>query len=337
MDIKLAVDVMGGDFKSLSTLQGVQLLLERHTGVKTHLFGPLSIIENWKKHLHESVQDRIFIHHTEQYIDNDTSPRDALRKFPNSSMKLSIEALKSGLADACISSGNTGALVALSTLILRTLENVSRPAIAKSLPTFNLQTAQATGKNVVMLDLGANVDPHEKNLFDNALLGNALYQSLYHKQPNIRLLNIGLEDIKGSLLIKNVHKNLQELKHYQGFIEPDTMLSGNCDVIVTDGFSGNIALKSSEGIAKIFRKKIKRTFTKNIMTKFAASLVQSSLKEELESLSPKQYNGACVLGLKGIIVKSHGNSDGLSFYYALLSAMRLVQNDLLEKIERLSH
>lgn len=335
MKTQLAVDVMGGDFQSSTTLKGVELFLSAQTLSCVHLFGPLSLIEPWLKTLAEHARPRVLVHHTDDYITNETSPMEALRKHPNSSMKLSIEAIRDQRVDACISAGNTGALIALATLILKTLPGISRPAIAKSLPVLNPNTL-STRKEVMMLDLGANPDSNEKNLLDNAFLGQTLFQTQYHRVPSVKLLNLGQEEIKGSTIVKQAHKLLQESSlNYNGFIESDQILLGECDVIVTDGFSGNIALKATEGLAQIVSSKITSAFQTNILTKFAGFFLQSFFNQQLHAFNPKQYNGACLLGLKGIIVKSHGNSCPKSFYYALKTAHELAENRLLEKMQQI--
>ena len=332
MDIKIAVDVMGGDFKEASSLKGVELFLSRTSCTQVHLFGPLDIIEPWHKTLSPSLSQRAIVHHTDDYIDNNTTPKEALRKHPNSSMKLSVESIKSGLTQACVTSGNTGALVALSTLILKTIPSISRPAIAKSLPVLQ---GSSSRREVIMLDLGANPDSNEKNLFDNARLGDILFKIQYKRQPDIRLLNLGMEDIKGSLAVKQAHKLLQESDlNYQGFIEPDQIYNGLCDVIITDGFSGNVALKTSEGLAHILSSKLKAIFSSTPITRFASLFVRNKLSSEMKNLNPKRYNGACVLGLNGIIIKSHGNSDHESFYYALKTTAQLIENKMIEKIQK---
>lgn len=331
MVTKIAVDVMGGDLKDSSSLKGVELFLTKHLSPIVHLFGPITIIDRWFEKLTPSLQCRVIKHHTDIYIDNNTSPKEALRSFPNSSMKLCIESIKNNLTHACVSSGNTGALVALSTLILKTLSNINRPAIAKNLPVL---TPSSQRKNVIMLDLGANPNSSEQNLFDNAILGDALFKIQHHREPEIRLLNLGMEDIKGSLAVKQAHQLLKDSHlNYQGFIEPDQIFSGTCDVIVADGFSGNVALKTSEGVANILVSKLKTIFQSSALTQVAGLLVKSTLSSELKDLNPKRYNGACILGLNGVIVKSHGNSDHESFYHALKTASQLVENQIISKLQ----
>ena len=331
MVTKIAVDVMGGDLQDSSSLKGVELFLTRHLSPIIHLFGPITIIDPWFKDLPPPLQNRVVKHHTDVYIDNNTTPKEALRNYPNSSMKLCIESIKNNLTHACVSSGNTGALVALSTLILKTLNNISRPAIAKNLPVLE---HGAQRKNVIMLDLGANPNSNEQNLFDNAVLGDALFKIQHHREPEIRLLNIGMEDIKGSLAVKQAHKLLQNSNlNYQGFIEPNLIFSGACDIIIADGFSGNVALKTAEGVLNTLSTKLKNIFQSSAITQVAGMLVRSSLNKELKEINPKHYNGACILGLNGIIVKSHGNSDHESFYYALKTANQLVENKMLSKLQ----
>lgn len=330
METNIAVDVMGGDFQEKSSLGGVKLFLENHTYSKIHLFGPTEKISPWYEELSPPLKERVFIHHTDSFIDNNTTPREALRNHPNSSMKLSIESIKSGLTEACVSSGNTGALVALSTITLKTLESVSRPAISKSLPVLAKNSHR---KEILMLDLGANPDSNENNLLDNARLADILFKIQYKKDPEIRLLNLGMEDIKGTHVVKEAHKLLQNSNlNYKGFIEADQIFDGICDIIVTDGFSGNIALKTSEGLVKVLSKKLKNIFTSSPLGFIAHLLVGNQLKSQMGNINPKKHNGACILGLNGIIVKSHGNSDPESFYYALKTAAQLVENKMIARL-----
>lgn len=332
MDIKIAVDVMGGDLKEKSSLEGTKKFLQHHHISQVHLFGPFSLIEKWKKTLCPSLQSRVFIHHTDTFIENNTPVKEALRKFPNASLKLAIESIKSGLTQACVSSGNTGALVGLSTLILKTLPNIARPAIAKNLPILS-QEHSSLREEILMLDLGANTNAHENNLVDNAYLAKALFEASYAKDPEICLLNVGTEEIKGTLIVQKAHQLLKESSlNYKGFIEPDKIFHGYCDVIITDGFSGNIALKTAEGLAKSMIANLHSSLTKNILTKAASFFLKETLKSSLSKLNPKKYNGAILLGLNGVIIKSHGNADAESFYHSLVSAADLVESGMIEKM-----
>jgi glycerol-3-phosphate acyltransferase PlsX len=333
MDIKIAVDVMGGDLKEKSSLEGTKKFLEHYNFAHIHLFGPLPIIDSWKNTLPKSSQKRVFVHHTESYIENHTPVKEALRNYPNSSLKLAIESIKSGLTQACVSSGNTGALVGLSTLILKTLPNIARPAIAKSLPILTKEN-RSLKKDVLMLDLGANTNAHEKNLLDNAFLARALFQSFYSKEPEICLLNVGTEEIKGTFVVQKAHQLLKESSlNYQGFIEPDKIFDGKCDVIITDGFSGNIALKTAEGLAKSITATLQETLNKNILRKISSFFLRFAFKESFSRINPKKYNGAILLGLNGIIIKSHGNADAESFYHSLVSAAGLIESGMIEKMK----
>ena len=272
---------------------------------------------------------RYKILHTKESINMDDEIISAIRGKKKSSMRLGINAVKNKDADACVSAGNTGALMALSKIILKTIPGIDRPAICGSLPTKSGQFH--------MLDLGANVECSAKHLYQFSLMGSALVQSLeLNNKPVIGLLNIGSEEFKGNDTIKSAGQLISKSNlNYAGFVEGDDMFSGKFDVVVADGFAGNIALKSIEGVAKVISHFIKTEFTKNMFTKLSALISLPVLKSVKQRVDPREYNGASLVGLQGVVVKSHGGADSYAFSQAINTAYYEVKNELLNKIESL--
>ena len=272
---------------------------------------------------------RYKIIHTKEFINMNDEIIAAIRTKKNSSMRLAINAVKNKDADACVSSGNTGALMALSKIILKTIPGIDRPAICGSLPTKFGQFH--------MLDLGANVECDAQHLYQFSIMGSALVQSLQlNDKPVVGLMNIGSEEIKGNEKIKSAGQLMQKSNlNYAGFVEGDDIFSGKFDVIVTDGFVGNIALKSIEGVAKVISHFIKKEFTKNIFTKLSALISLPVMNSVKKKVDPRKYNGASLLGLQGVVVKSHGGADSYAFSQAIDTAYNEVKNELLDKIESL--
>ena len=272
---------------------------------------------------------RYKIIHTKESINMDDEIISAIRGKKKSSMRLGINAVKNKDADACVSAGNTGALMALSKIILKTIPGIDRPAICGSLPTKSGQFH--------MLDLGANVECNAKHLYQFSLMGSALVQSLeLNNKPVIGLLNIGSEEFKGNDTIKSAGQLISKSNlNYAGFVEGDDMFSGKFDVVVADGFAGNIALKSIEGVAKVINHFIKTEFTKNMFTKLSALISLPVLKSVKQRVDPREYNGASLVGLQGVVVKSHGGADSYAFSQAINTAYYEVKNELLNKIESL--
>ena len=252
-----------------------------------------------------------------------------LLEVKKSSMKITINAVKDGDAHACVSSGNTGALMSLSKIILKTIDGINRPAICTSLPTKK--------GFVQVLDLGANVECDSNNLYQFSVMGSSIVQSLeISNNPKIGLLNIGSEEYKGNTIIKSAADLLNKSKlNYLGFVEGDEIFSGNYDVVVTDGFTGNIALKSIEGVAGMIKFFIKEEFEKNIYNKISAALSYPVMKGVKKKMDPRVYNGASLLGLNGIVVKSHGSADAFSYSNAIKTAYYEAKNNLLNNIKTL--
>jgi glycerol-3-phosphate acyltransferase PlsX len=273
------------------------------------------------------VQRRIEILHTDEIVFMDDPPAVALRAKRQSSMRLAIEAVKEGRAHAAVSAGNTGALMAIARYVLKTIEGIDRPAIATALPN-------KTGGVTTMLDLGANVDCTAEHLCQFALMGAALVTVIHQKEkPSIGLLNVGAEVIKGNDTVKLAGEMLRESTlNFYGNVEGDDIFKGTTDVVVCDGFVGNVSLKTSEGLAQMLRALIREEFTRNIVTKLMALVASPVLKRFSARVDHRRYNGASLLGLRGIVIKSHGSADSFAFRHALQRAADAASHGLNEKI-----
>jgi glycerol-3-phosphate acyltransferase PlsX len=267
------------------------------------------------------------IRHTDVVVTSDMDVLSSLRFGKKSSMGMAIQAVQSGEANAVVSSGNTGLYMALAKVILKMIEGIDRPAIASIIP----------GKNgkMVCLDLGANSECTIKNLVDFAVMGEALARSVFDKNDiRLALLNIGTEESKGSRLIKKTSEILKKLfSDYVGFVEGDDLSKGNVDVIVTDGFTGNVALKTIEGTAKYIISEMKDAFSNSILSKAGALLAASSINSFKKKLDPRLYNGAILLGLNGVVVKSHGNSDEVGFANSVRFTIDILKNNIFDRIQ----
>ncbi len=323
MSIRLAIDAMGGDGAPDIIIEGVALAQKKYPKVFFLLFGDekriAPLIAKYKLDA-----TRISLIHTSEAISSDMKPSAALRGSKASSMRLAIEAVADGKADAVVSAGNTGAYMALSKIILKTLPGIDRPAIAASIPTL-------LGRGV-MLDLGANVECTTQNLLQFALMGQVFSQQvLGNKVPSVGLLNIGEEDLKGNAIIKETYavlKDKQWVSNFKGFVEGTDVLTGKVDVIVTDGFTGNVSLKTAEGSFTIFKQFLMANFSQNWWTKLTYLLARPVLKSFSAQFDPGKNNGAPFLGLNGISVKSHGSADGVGFSYAIAVAVDMVDRDV---------
>ena len=328
--ITIALDMMSGDHSVSSSVPAATESLQKFNDLYLILVGDQNEINSLlpdKIKLLEGSRYRIV--HTDEYIKMEDDIIAAIRTKKKSSMRLGINTVKNKESDACVSAGNTGALMALSKIILKTIPGIDRPAICGSLPT---KTGQFH-----MLDLGANVECDSKHLYQFSIMGSALVQSLeLNDKPVIGLMNIGSEEFKGNETIKTAGKLMHNSNlNYAGYVEGDDIFSGKFDVIVTDGFAGNIALKSIEGVAKVISHFIKTEYTKNIFTKISALISLPVLKSVKNKVDPRKYNGASLLGLQGIVVKSHGGADSYAFSQAINTAYYEVKNQLLDKIESL--
>ena len=332
--ISIAIDAMGGDNSPDKTIEGIKLFLEKYSFIDDYLlnvFGKEDLIrEKLKKFNIES--NSINIINADKVISNNETPLTAIKNSRNTSMWNCISHQLEGKSDISLSAGNTGVLLVISRMILKMMTNVGKPALAGLWPN-------QKGVNVV-LDLGANIECSEQNLIDFAKLGSALYRALFPKeQPKVSLLNVGSEEIKGTELLKNTSKSLNDLAKknnfiYNGYIEGNEITDGNSNVIVTDGFTGNIALKTAEGTAKFLTNNLKKSLSESILSKFSLLFSYVSLKRFREKLDPRKYNGAIFLGLNGPVVKSHGGTDALGFYYSIDLCYKIIKGNLMSEIKK---
>jgi glycerol-3-phosphate acyltransferase PlsX len=311
---------MGGDFGADVVVPAALEYLKQDTETNLILVGREELLR--EKLGSHPYGDRLKIHHASETVSMDELPSRALRNKKDSSMRVAIDLVKSGEADACVSAGNTGALMATSRFVLKMLPNIDRPAIITALPSIQGQT--------YMLDLGANVDCTASHLFQFAVMGSEQVSAVAEiPNPRIGLLNIGQEEIKGNEQVKGAHELLASSSlNYVGYVEGDDIYKGGTDVIVSDGFVGNIALKSSEGVAKMISHFMKEGFQRNLLTKMAGLIALPVLRGLRRRIDPRNYNGASLLGLKGIVVKSHGSADKLAFANAIAIAHKEVLADV---------
>ncbi len=317
---------MGGDHGVATTVTAACQLLKETSKVKIILVGQQDVIVDALRQQQMSVGGRLSVQHASQIVGMAESPALALRGKKDSSMRIAINLVKEGVADACVSAGNTGALMATARYVLKTLPGIDRPAICTTLPTMDTHTH--------MLDLGANVDTSAEHLFQFAVMGSVLVAAVDEiASPTVGLLNIGEEAIKGNEQVKQAAKLLQSSHlNYYGFVEGDDIYQGKVNVVVCDGFAGNVALKSSEGVAKMISHFLKKSFNKNILTRIAALFASSVLKQFRDRMDPRRYNGASLLGLRGIVIKSHGSADAFAFKHAIREAMIEVEKNVSEKL-----
>lgn len=326
MDITIAIDAMGGDHGTRVTVPAAVAYLKKHPDDTVVLVGLSDVIEAELSKLGFNDRTRLRIHAATEVVGMDESPQSALRGKKDSSMRVSINLVKSGEASACVSAGNTGALMATARYVLKTLPGIDRPAIASFLPTIKGQ--------VCMLDLGANVDCTAEHLLQFALMGSTLVSALEHKEnPTVGLLNIGSEDIKGNEVVKQAAELLQDSDlNFYGNVEGDDIFKGVTDVIVCDGFVGNVSLKTTEGLAQMLGRFLKEEFSRNIFTKMAALVAMPVLNAFKRRVDHRRYNGASFLGLKGIVVKSHGSADSFAFLCAIERAAEEARGGMLHHI-----
>jgi len=329
--ITISLDCMGGDNAPLSVIEGASIVARENNDVYFLLHGKEEEIEKILRK-HPELRKTSEIRHTESFIAGDEKPLNALRKGKNSSMRLAIESVKHGEADAVVSAGNTGALMAISKIVLRSLPSIDRPALIQLIPN---QSGTATA----LLDMGANLECDSLNLCQFAIMGSAFYSAVMKaKNPSIGILNIGSEDMKGNDAVKNAANMLKDSslkKNFYGFVEGNDLLKGVVDVVVTDGFSGNIALKTIEGTSKFIGLVIREGFKSSLMAKIGYLFAKRALDKAKETLNPKLYNGAMFVGLNGISVKSHGNADGFAYSNAIKNTISLIENKVNEKISTL--
>lgn len=317
---------MGGDHGITVTVPASVQALQKFTDISIVLVGNKVLLEEELKN-HSFDSARLSVHHAEQVVEMDELPSKALRNKRQSSMRLALNLVKEDKADACVSAGNTGALMAVSKFVLKMIPGITRPAICSSLPTVK--------GHVHMLDLGANVGVDGETLSQFALMGSVLTQAVDNiDKPRVGLLNIGEEEMKGHQRIKDANEILKKSDiNYIGYVEGDEIFKGEVDVIACDGFDGNIALKATEGVAKMISHYLKEAFNKNILTKMVAILSLPVLKAFKEKVDPSRYNGAPLLGLRKIVIKSHGGADAFSFFNAIAEARLEASKCVPDKIE----
>lgn len=319
---------MGGDFGPAVTVLAAQRALKFSKDIELVLVGQQELLEPQLQQLNLSGNSRLSIQHASQVVNMDESPAVALKKKKDSSMRVAINLVKDGTVDACVSAGNTGALMATSKFVLKTISGISRPAICTSLPT--------THGHTHMLDLGANIDCSAEQLFQFAVMGSVLSQSVDEiARPSVGLLNIGSEAMKGNETVKKANSLIEKSSlNYKGFIEGDDIYTGTVDVVVADGFVGNVSLKTAEGLASMVNNVLKAAFKKNIFTRIAALIAMPVLKAVRHTLDPKQYNGASLLGLNGIVIKSHGGADVDAFLNAIKIAIIEIDKSIPDRINK---
>ena len=325
--ITIAQDAMGGDHGPVVVVPAAIGFLRKHPECRLILVGREEAL---REHLGQgALPERLSLHPASQEVGMDELPSRALRGKKDSSMRVAIDLVKAGEADACVSAGNTGALMATARFVLKTLPRVDRPAIITSLPAVDGRTW--------VLDLGANVDCEAEHLYQFAVMGSELVTAVEGKQrPTVGLLNIGQEEIKGNEQVKQAHELLSGSElNYVGYVEGDDIyLKQGLDIVVTDGFVGNVALKNTEGVAKLIGHFMAVEFKRNILTKLSGLLVLPVLRALRRRIDPRRYNGASLLGLRGIVVKSHGGADVLAFENAIAIAKKEVLADIAERIEQ---
>jgi len=321
-NITVAIDAMGGDHGPSVTIPAAINALKKYSHLNLILVGDEQKLSELVTQYGSKDNPRIEIHHASQVVEMDEPPSRALRGKKDSSMRVAINLVKDGKAQACVSAGNTGALMATSRFVLKTLSGINRPAIISALPTVKGHTH--------MLDLGANIDSSAEVLYQFALMGSVLTRAVDNiENPTVGLLNIGEEEIKGNEQVKAAHKILSESDlNYIGYVEGDGIYTDAADVIVADGFIGNIALKSSEGVAKMISHAMKNEFKRNIFTKLSALIALPVLNAFKKRIDPRSYNGASLVGLRGIVIKSHGSADSLSFATAIGEAVLEVKTNV---------
>ena len=326
--IRIAVDAMGGDGSPKKIIDGITDHSKKTKNVQYLIFGDKNIISQYiPKSLNK---DCFVIIDTKDRVEGDDTPLGAAKRGKKTSMWLSIESVKEKKADIVISAGNTGALLVISKLNLKMIEDIDKPALSALWPN-------KIGMSVV-LDLGANIECNEKNLIDFSIMGASIFKSLYpNEKAKVALLNIGSEEMKGNELLKNTYQKMSEIKNsnfeFKGFIEGNELMNGDVNVIVSDGFTGNVALKTAEGTANFITNELKNIYKNNILGKLSGLVNYFNLKKFKKRLDPRLYNGAIFIGLDSPVVKSHGATDHIGFSNSLSVCEKIVKGDLINKIK----
>jgi glycerol-3-phosphate acyltransferase PlsX len=321
---------MGGDHGPSVTVPAAVQALRIYPNLKIQLFGlEQELLPLISKNLDDDLLSRISVHHAEDAVSMSDKPSYALRHRRNSSMRLALNAVADGAADACVSAGNTGALMSMAKFAIKTLPGIERPALVSALPS-------EEGGRVHMLDLGANINCDSETLFQFALMGHVLAQQVEHiAHPRVALLNIGEEEIKGNDQIKQTAQLLAECEdiNFVGYIEGRDIFTGKIDVVVCDGFVGNVCLKTCEGLSEFIIKEFKRRLKPKGWMKYVLPFILPALSKMLKGLNPDQYNGASLIGLRGIVVKSHGNADLKTFLCAIDEAVVEMERQVPKRIK----
>ncbi len=316
---------MSGDLGAEVVVRAAAATLDKYTDIELILVGDQAELQDLVTRI-DGENSRLTIQHASEVVSMSEPPADALRKKKDSSMRVAINLVKDGSADACVSSGNTGALMATAKFVLKMLPGIDRPAFISELP--------ATGGSLHMLDLGANTQATAEQLFQYAMMGSIVASDVVGiDRPRVALLNIGAENIKGNDIVRDAAALLQESTlNYVGFVEGNDLFSGTADVVVTDGFTGNVALKTIEGAVGLVHHFLKRAFTRNWLSRLQAMLASSVLKDLAVEMDSRNYNGATLVGLDGIVIKSHGGADSLAFQHAIDLAIVEVRDQLPQQI-----
>ena len=332
--ISIAIDAMGGDNSPDKTIAGIKIFLDKYKtkdDFVLNIFGKEKEIKNIINK-YKISSNQINIINSNLVVSDEEKPLTAVKNSKNTSMWDCIQHQLDGKSDISLSAGNTGVLLVISRMILKMINDVNKPALAGLWPNEN-------GMNGV-LDLGANIECSDQNLVDFAELGSALFKSLFpNEKPKVSLLNVGSEEMKGTEMLKIASQRLRNLSNqdnfiYQGYIEGNNIMSGISNVIVTDGFTGNVALKTAEGTAKFITNNLKKSLTENIISKISLIFSYFSLKKFKDKLDPRKYNGAIFLGLNGPVVKSHGGIDSIGFYHSIDLCYKIVKGDLMSQIRK---
>ncbi|WOG25767.1 phosphate acyltransferase PlsX [Endozoicomonas sp. 8E] len=331
--ITVALDVMSGDDSPRSRIRAAVRSLEHYSSLHLLLVGDRQLMEDYLSDIDFSDQSRYALVHANKTVAMHERPSLALRGKKDSSMWKVLELVSKGEAQACVSAGNTGALMAMGRYVLKTFAGIDRPAIAASVPTSN--------GSALLMDMGANVDCTSMHLYQFAIMGAQLASSVYGvESPKVALLNIGTEEMKGNEQVRLAHHllleklELQQGLDYIGFVEGHDIFSGRADVIVCDGFVGNVALKTGEGVANLVRDGLRAIFQRSLLNRFLYFFISPLLEEFNRKVDPVLHNGASLLGLQGVVIKSHGGADEEGFYRAILQAVKEAQNDVPAKIAR---
>jgi len=326
-NLTVSLDALGGDFGASVVAKAAVDYLEQHQDISIILVGDQDTIRAELNKLNVQPYERLKVYHASQKVEMDETPSHALRYKKDSSMRVAINLVKEGVADAAVSAGNTGALMATARYVLKTLPGIDRPAITSEIPSIQGKT--------YMLDLGANVGCSSQHLLQFAVMGSVLANAVDEIQcPKVGLLNIGEEEIKGNDQVKEAHEVLRQSSlNYIGYVEGDDIYCGDVEVVVCDGFVGNVSLKTSEGVAKIVAHYAKEEFTRNFFTKLCGLFALPVLKAFKKRIDPRRYNGASLLGLRGVVIKSHGGADAYSFQHAIEIAHIEASQQVPRKIE----